>query len=215
MPLLRRQVILQIVIGFALCLFNLSAQATETTAHTLVSGAAFQGANGIRVSPDGLLYVTSDVGSRIDVLQVHSGKRLKSLGQQQGVYGPDDLAFDSDGRLYWTAFFTGEVMRLNDDGLAEVVANVGPGVNAISFSGEGRLFVSRVFLADELYEIDPQSEQPPRLIRQGIGGLNAMDFGQDGYLYGPLWFRGQIARIDVNNGDLEVVASGLHTPAAY
>lgn len=202
------------VSGFILSFFMLPTQASETKTHTLVSGATFQGANGVRLSPGGLLYIASAVGSRIDVLDPESGKQLDSLGPEQGVWGPDDLAFDPDGRLYWTAFFTGEVGRLNDQGQAEIVARVGPGVNAISFSDDGRLFVSRVFLADELYEIDPQGLQAPRLIRQGMGGLNAMDFGADGYLYGPLWFKGQIARINVDSGELTVIAHGLDTPAA-
>lgn len=201
------------ILAIALGCLSLPTHA-DTRSRTLVSGAQFHGANGVRVSPDGSLYVTSAVGSRIDVLDSNSGRLIRSLGPEQGVLGPDDLAFSPDGQLYWTAFFTGEVMRLNADGAAELVARVGPGVNAISFSDSGRLFVSRVFLADELYEIDPQGVQPPRLMHQGLGGFNAMDFGPDGGLYGPLWFKGQIARIDVDSGELTVIAEGLDTPAA-
>ena len=197
-----------------LSLISLPVHAAETKPRTLVTGAAFHGSNGIRLSPKGLVYVASAVGSRIDVLDPASGKRIRSLGPEQGVWGPDDLAFGPEGALYWTAFFTGEVGRLNAEGQAEIVAKVGPGVNAISFSDDGRLFVSRVFLADELYEIDLKGTQAPRLIRQGMGGLNAMDFGADGQLYGPLWFKGQIARINVDSGELTVVADGLDTPAA-
>lgn len=203
-----------ILLCLTFCFVTPVLQAEEGKSRTLVNGALFQGANGIRVSPDGLLYVTSAVGSRIDVLDPASGKRLNSLGSSQGVNGPDDLAFGPDGLLYWTAFFTGKVMRMNAEGKAEVVAWVGPGVNAISFSPSGRLFVSRVFLADELYEIDPTGVQAPRLIRNGLGGFNAMDFGPDGQLYGPLWFKGQVAGIDVDSGELTVIADGLDTPAA-
>lgn len=198
----------------SLGLTALPVQASKTKDRVLVSGSAFHGANGIRLSPQGLVYIASAVGSRIDVLDPVSGKRLRALSPEQGVWGPDDLAFGPDGALYWTAFFTGEVGRLNTEGQAETMAWVGPGVNAISFSDDGRLFVSRVFLADELYEIDLKGLQPPRLIRQGMGGLNAMDFGPEGDLYGPLWFMGQIARINVDTSDLSVVAEGLDTPGA-
>ncbi len=198
----------------SICVIALPAQAVEERSRTLASGASFQGTNGIRVAPDGLVYVTSAVGNRINALDPSSGEVLRSMGPTDGVFGPDDLAFGPGGRLYWTAFFTGEVMRFNAAGEAEVVARVGPGVNAITFSASGRLFVSRVFLADELYEIDPAGLQPPRLVRKGLGGLNAMDFGQDGYLYGPLWFKKQIARIDVDSGEVVTVADGLDTPAA-
>lgn len=47
-----------------------------------------------------------------------------------------------------------------------------------------------------------------------MGGLNGFDFGPDGKLYGPLWFRKQIARVDVDAATLEVVADGFGTPAA-
>ncbi len=188
--------------------------AAEALSRPLVSGAALHGANGIQIAPDGQLYVTSAVGSHIEVREPASGRLLQQLGPAEGVFGPDDIAFGPDGRLYWTAFFTGEVMRLGPDGRAERMAWVGPGVNAITFSDDGRLFVTRVFLADELYEIFPDSGQPPRKVAEQLGGLNAMDFGPDGMLYGPLWFKGQVVRIDVSSGAVEVVAEGLDTPAA-
>lgn len=195
-------------------LISFAVQASDYESRILVKGAAFSGANGIRVSPGGQLYVASAVGGRIDVLDPASGKIVQTLDGNNKVFGPDDLAFSPQGQLYWTAFFTGAVMRLNAQNQGEMVAYVGPGVNAISFSADGRLFVSRVFLADELYEIDPQGIQAPRLIKQGLGGFNAMDFGPDGLLYGPLWFKGQVAKIDVDTGELSVVAQGLETPAA-
>jgi len=191
-----------------------SVQSSEVHRRELVTGAKIQGSNGIRVSPEGLLYVASAVGSRIDVLEPRTGKKLISLGQQQGVFGPDDLAFGPDGLLYWTAFFTGEVMRMSVDGIPQRVARLGPGVNAITFSNDGRLFVSRVFLADELYEVDLHGLQAARLIKRGLGGFNAMAFGPDNYLYGPLWFKGQVARINVDTCELQVIAEGIQTPAA-
>jgi DNA-binding beta-propeller fold protein YncE len=98
---------------------------------TLVKGSAIHGANGIAFGPDGLLYVTSAVGSTISVIDPESGKILKTLGQAEGIVGPDDIAFGPDGALYWTGFFTGQVGRLTPDGAAQVVGNVGPGANAI------------------------------------------------------------------------------------
>jgi sugar lactone lactonase YvrE len=94
------------------------------------------------------------------------------------------------------------------------VANLGSGVNAIAFSPDGRLFVSRVFLADELWEVDPAGVQAPRKVASGLGGLNAMGFGPDGQLYGPLWFLGRVARVDVETGARTTIASGFATPSA-
>src|SRR6266481_5188634 len=47
-----------------------------------------------------------------------------------------------------------------------------------------------------------------------MGGLNGFEFGPDDRLYGPLWFKGQIAKIDVDKAELTVVADGFKIPAA-
>ncbi len=182
---------------------------------TISRGANFHATNGIRVGADGnYLYVASVLGRSISVVDRRSGMILDRIGTERGVESPDDLAFGPDGSLYWTSFFTGEIGRLTPAGQKITVARVGPGANAIAFSASGRLFVTRVFLGDHLYEVDPDGLNPPRLILAGMGGLNAMDFGPDGLLYGPLWFKGQVARIDVDTGALTVAASGFGTPAA-
>lgn len=181
---------------------------------TLVKGGPIRGANGIAFGPDGLLYVTSSVGSTISIIDPDSGKVMKTLGRADGIVGPDDVAFGPDGSLYWTAFFTGQVGRLTPEGTAQIVGNVGPGANAIAFSKDGRLFVTRVFLGDALYEVDPKGIAQPRLICGNLGGLNAMAFGPDGKLYGPLWFKGQVARVDIDSGSVTTVYAGLNTPAA-
>jgi sugar lactone lactonase YvrE len=56
--------------------------------------------------------------------------------------------------------------------------------------------------------------KPPRQIMEKMGGLNGFEFGPDDLLYGPLWFKGQIARIDVDKAELTVVADGFKVPAA-
>jgi sugar lactone lactonase YvrE len=47
-----------------------------------------------------------------------------------------------------------------------------------------------------------------------MGGLNGFEFGPDDKLYGPLWFKGQVARVDVDKAELSVVAEGFKVPAA-
>ncbi len=44
--------------------------------------------------------------------------------------------------------------------------------------------------------------------------MNGFDFGPDGLLYGPLWFKGQVVRIDVDDPAVQVVAEGFSVPAA-
>lgn len=170
--------------------------------------------NGINFNNNDELYVASVLESTISVINPHNGKVVEKLGSGQGVETPDDLTFGPDGTLYWTAFMTGEVCSLSPEGERNTIARLAPGVNAITMSDEGRLFVTRVFLGDQLYEIDPSGVAVPRLIAEGLGGLNAMDFGPDGFLYGPLWFEGEVVKIDVDSGEMTTVLSGLDTPAA-
>src|SRR5438270_506065 len=73
---------------------------------------------------------------------------------------------------------------------------------------------STVFLGDALYEIDTEGAKPPRMIMEKMGGLNGFEFGPDDKLYGPLWFKGQVVKIDVDNAELSLVADGFKTPAA-
>ena len=92
-----------------------------------------------------------------------------------------------------------------------------PGVNPITFSDDGRLFVAQCFFGDKLYEVDPLGVKPARVIREDLGpgcGLNGMDWGPDDRLYGPRWFRGEVVSIDVDSGDMRTVASGFEVPAA-
>ena len=72
----------------------------------------------------------------------------------------------------------------------------------------------RRFSATPLYEIDVEGVKPPRMIMEKMGGLNGFEFGPDDKLYGPLWFKGQVAKVDVDKAELTVVADGFKIPAA-
>jgi hypothetical protein len=39
---------------------------------------------------------------------------------------------------------------------------------------------------DALYELDPDLVDQPRLIAEDLGFLKGMDWGPDGFLYGPI-----------------------------
>ena len=185
--------------------------------HVLARGAQVRGANGILFGPDGKLYIASVLTPAIAVMDPESGEIEKRLGPDQGVKGPDDLAFGPDGSLYWTDIVYGEVSRLTPDGVATVVADLGPGVNPITFSDDGRLFVSQCFFDDKLYELDPTGAREPRLITDQLGpgcGLNGMDWGPDGFLYGPRWFQGEVVRVNVETGEFHTVVDGFGVPAA-
>jgi streptogramin lyase len=197
----------------------------------IARGANFHGANGIDIGPDGNLYVGSVIGLDITVMDKQNGKIIKRLGNEIGVKGPDDLVFGPDGSLYWTNILIGTVGRLQLDGTTSEQF-VAPGVNPITFSPDGRLFVGLDFLGDGLYELDPNLILPPRPIVIAseanpfpLGFFNAFDFGTDGYLYGPLFAAGMVIKVNVDSnnpvssdpftdGVAQVVATGFKNPAS-
>ena len=90
-------------------------------------------------------------------------------------------------------------------------------MNPITFSDDGRLFVSQCALGDQLFEIDPDGIEEPRLISDQLGpgcGLNGMDWGPDDRLYGPRPSAREVVRVDVDRGTFETVASGFRSPVA-
>ena len=197
------------------------AEVMETGAEgvrTIGESASFRGINGILFGPDGDLYLTSVVTPALARIDPESGEILDNWGLEEGSKSPDDLAFGPDGSVYWTDISNGEVGMRTPEGETRVVASPGVGVNPITFSDDGRLFVSQCFMDTNLFELDPTGDREPRLIRDDLGpgcGLNGMDWGSaDGRLYGPRWFRGEVVRVDVDSGELETVASGFEVPAA-
>ena len=138
-------------------------------------GAKISGVNGIHFGPDGYLYATSVIGSDISVVDTDNKTIVKRYGPKEGVFGPDDVAFNDKGEFYWTTILTGEVAGFNIQGEKVIAANLGPGVNPITFSDDGRLFVAQCFFGDGLYEVDPLGIKEPRSIKKDLGpncGLN-------------------------------------------
>ena len=194
----------------------------------LVRGSWLRGANGTYVGPDGHLYVASTLSGAIVAFDVDSGDVVQRFGPADGVLNPNDVTFGPDGSLYWTDLFVGEVGRRAPDGTV-TKQFVGPGVNPITFSDDGRLFVSRCFFGDGLYELDPELTLPPRTIVEAdeqnplpLGWLNGIDFGPDGRLVGALQAKGMFISIDVDSCegpsdpwsdcDVRLLASGFPMP---
>ena len=210
-----------------------NANSKNSILKTFVQGAVLKGANGIEVGPNGNLYIASVNGQEIVEMNKNNGKIINRFGPANGVLGPDDLTFGPDGTIYWTDILTGFVGRMTAEGQLLGYQFVAPGVNPITFSPEGRLFVALDFLGDGLFELDPNLVDPPRTIIEAteanpfpLGFFNSFDFGEDGRLYGPLFAAGLVISVDVGepgdpistspftDGTAEVVAGGFFNPAA-
>jgi sugar lactone lactonase YvrE len=211
---MKRLLLAIVVLLSAIGALPASVAAAEPSEPVLARGAALHGANGMMFDRHDRLHIASVAGREIVVMDPETGAILDRYGPDQGVEGPDDLTFGPDGALYWTSFFTGVVGRRAPDGTVSTVAQLPPGVGAIAFSDDGRLFVALSTLGDALYELDPSGANSPRLIASDLGGLNSMDWGSDGLLYGPLNFRGQVVRINVDTGAIAPVAGGFGLPTA-
>jgi sugar lactone lactonase YvrE len=178
----------------------------------VVPGSSFHGVNGLAFDDADRLYAGSVVGQSLYQVDARTGRVDTLIGAPEGM--ADDLDFGPDGTLAWTGFLQGVVRARQGDGPIRELATGLPGINSIAFDARGRLFATQVFLGDALYELDVQGQRPPRKILENVGGLNGFDFGPDGLLYGPLWFRGTVVKVDVDTGALTQVASGFQIPAA-
>jgi sugar lactone lactonase YvrE len=189
----------------------------------LVPGSWFHGVHGLAFNKDDQLFAGSVVGQTLYRVQIDSGEVDRVIDPPMGM--ADDIAFAEDGTMAWTAFLLGKVYIRRPNGKTIEVAHGMGGPNSLAFGKDGRLFVSEVFIGDALYEIDLKNVEKPdfksfprselRRIAEKLGGLNGFEIHKDdGFLYGPLWFKGQIVKINLENGSAEVIAEGFRTPAA-
>ena len=180
----------------------------------LVAPSSFTGVHGLAVDKQGRLLAGSVVGNAIWEVDRSTGAAKILVGGPEGQ--ADDIAIGPKGEMAWTNYLQGAVrVRDNDQQASRVVASGLPGLNALAFDPRsGKLYASQVFLGDALWELDPSGSKPPRLIAKDLGGFNGFEVGPDGMLYGPLWFKRSVVRVDPANGAVSVIQAGFNTPAA-
>lgn len=189
-----------------------SASADKWEVTRLVPGSAFHGVHGLGIDKAGHLFAGSVAGAALYEVDIVGGTAKVAVPSPIGM--ADDIAFAPDGTMAWTGFLTGDLYARKGDGPIKKLASGLPGINSLAFRKNGRLYATTVFLGDTLYEIDVEGVKPPRQIMEKMGGLNGFEFGPDDKLYGPLWFKGQVAKVDVDTAELTVVADGFKVPAA-
>jgi sugar lactone lactonase YvrE len=182
------------------------------TLEAMAPPSPFTGVHGLAVQPSGQILLGSVVGQNMLSLDPATGAITTFMGPPDGM--ADDIAIGPKGELAWTGYLTGKVFVQQVGGPVVQVASGLPGANSLAFTADGRLYFTQVFLGDALYEADVTGAAPPRKIAEGLGGLNGFQFGPDGMIYGPLWFRGQIAKVDPKTGKAKAIAAGFKIPAA-
>jgi streptogramin lyase len=171
------------------------------------------GLHGIVIGPDGALHASSLTGRAIHRIEPRSGSLREDVAPPDG--SSDDLAFGPDGTLAWTGGADGQTLRARrPDGSTLSLATRTFGLNAVRFAPDGRLFFTRVFGGDGLYEADLAHPGTVRTVREGLGGLNAFDFTPDGTIVGPLFMKGMVAAVSPVDGSSRVLASGYDAPCA-
>lgn len=180
----------------------------------LVPPSSFAGVHGLAIDAKGRLLAGSVAGNSMWELDRSSGAARVFIPPMEGE--ADDIAIGPKGELAWTSFTQGVLRyRESDEAPIRVLAKDLPGINSLDFDRRnGKLYASQVFLGDALWEIDVAGAKPPRLIAKGIGGFNGFEVGPDGMLYGPLWFKHQVVRIDPADGAITVINSDFGIPAA-
>ena len=180
----------------------------------LVAPSSFSGVHGLAIDASGRLLAGSVIGYSMWEVDRQTGAAKVLIGGPEGQ--ADDIAVGPRGELAWTNYLMGMLRyRESDTAPMRVLAKDLPGLNSVDFDRRnGKLYASQVFLGDALWEIDVAGQKPPRLIVKDMGGLNGFEVGPDGMLYGPLWFKGSVVKIDPADGRITVINSEFKIPAA-
>lgn len=181
---------------------------------TVVAPNPLYGANGIRIAPDGSLWITQVNGDHITAWVPSTGELVIADPMGSPMGGPDDVAFDAAGNCYVTETLNNKVSaRRGDDYVVLLEDTRGPNGITIDPTSD-RLFVDEMAEGGRVLELDRERPGSVRVIAEGLDWLNALERGADGRLYVPQVFAGQVIAVDIDSGAVEVVAADLALPTA-
>jgi sugar lactone lactonase YvrE len=134
-------------------------------------------ANAFEVGPDGRLYAPIMGANEIWAIDMKTGAHEVVAGEL-GV--PDSVKFDSKGRIVSTQVASGDVLRIDiQSGKRETLANLGPGLDNVTFVGE-RIFISSI--NGSITEIGDHGVVRP-LIQRGLQWPLGLAVGGDGNIF--------------------------------
>lgn len=177
----------------------------------LARGADYNGTVSLCFSPAGEMYVSDAFSNRILKMDHRTGKLLEVF--TEGLEGAADLTFHPDGTMYWVNPFAAQIYRKSADGTVTKIAQFTGVIDGIAVREDHRVYTASFDGRNLVWEIDPNGVLPPKVVAH-VGGLDAYEFGPDGFLYAPdfLYGSGNIFRIDVDTGAVDVIATGFVQP---
>ncbi|HUP75125.1 MAG TPA: hypothetical protein VM282_18925 [Acidimicrobiales bacterium] len=190
------------------------AAVTGWRLETIVAAARHYPTNGIRVAPDGRLWITQVLGRHITSLDPTTNEQRVVVPLGGGLLGPDDLAFDRNGNTFVTEPHDDRVSRVSRDGEFEVWVEGLPSANGITISRSGRLFIDECRPNGRLVEIDIDEPNQWRVVIGDLGMPNALEMGPDGWLYLPEVSASRILAVDPNSGATRVAVDNVFAPSA-
>jgi sugar lactone lactonase YvrE len=190
------------------------AAATGWRLETIVPPARHYPTNGIRIAPDGSLWITQVLGRHVTALDLTTNAQRVAIPLGAGLRGPDDLAFDRDGNAFFTEPHDDRVMRVSPAGRVEVWADDLPSANGITISSSGRLFIDECRPDGRLVEIDIDEPNRPRVVMGGLGMPNALEMGPDGWLYLPEVSAHRVLAVEPDTGATRIAVDDVFAPSA-
>jgi sugar lactone lactonase YvrE len=178
----------------------------------VIGPSRLYGSNGMRVGPDGMLYVAQCFGNAITALDLKTAARKDVNRNGDPIKAPDDIAFDSHGVMYVTEFLNARVMTMSPKGEVDVLIDNVPGANGVTIH-QDRIFMDECRPEARVVELF-RDGRPPKVLAQGLNLANALAVGPDGMLYFPQLATGEVCRIPLDGGRPERVVDGLAVPTA-
>jgi sugar lactone lactonase YvrE len=170
------------------------------------------GANGIRLGPDGQLYVAEAFGGRVSAIDLDT-KTVRTVCEVGGpIVAPDDIAFDTQGHMYVPDVMIARVCVRAPNGVVSVLAGDLPCANGITVH-QDRIFMDECRPNGRLMELFKNGDAP-RPVAQDLPCPNAFSVGPDGYHYFPVLTANEIWRVAIAGGRPEKFAGDLGVPLA-
>lgn len=191
-------------------------EAPGYTVDYLIEPMPFHGIHGSDFDAEGHLLIGDIAGFTVHRVNLDSGTIEIVEGPYDGLADDVKVAPDN-GQIVWTTAAEGRVLSRLPTGEKITLASGLPGMNAIAFHPDGRLFATQLLGKDVVWEIDHLGQVAPRKVAEGIGGLNGFVIADDGFAYGPVGTKhsdNKVVRLDLETGETRDIASGFTWIAA-